>query len=152
MQSIVRLPKTAYLKLGLFWLRIKNHKTTMSSGMAGWMLCTIRFVSKEKFIESMKQHEISFEAAVETCNTELENTTKTFEDILYWYFHIKNVPNASTKYSKSEAGITMAEEIIEKIRDCGDWEGFYDGMNEKSDFYMKMKKKINVEIKEYLEL
>ena len=155
-QNIVQLPESAVLIVNDWDIDISNHKM-VNGQLSLWILRLIKEGSWKKALKKMKEVGISFEAFIEECVTELEDILDIFEWMIDEYYIIVDEDFQrilmSRKFEldefvKSPAGVDILEEIITKIRNCSDWEKFYDAMNLESEFSEMIQTQITTGIKQ----
>ena len=68
MQSLIQLPKTADIIIGMCHITIRNHKVTGDFGLfSDIMNIIVDPDSREYILVEFEKHGISFEAAIECC-------------------------------------------------------------------------------------
>ena len=152
-QSLTRLPQTAEFKIGGIFITIKNHKVTNDYGLLSRIMDVIPDSKSDRnTLYQFEKNGISYEMGVECCAEELENN----KDVLARFItrctdfenhgiHISH--QAILDFSKSDAGKMIAEQYIEKIRNCDDWGEFYEQIHLQSKFQKEMGCRIRDEIK-----
>ena len=95
----------------------------------------------------MKKHGIQYEAVVETCVTELEDSSDALVYLLFIIhdcFHTRTSGETMDKYAKSPGGVEFTEQLIKNIRNSDNWDEWHDAMTA-VDF-----SKIKNELEEYV--
>ena len=151
MQEITQLPETVYIgikkdggftKMGGTILTIENHKVTSMYGLFCWLFEKDGPSLKTKIME-LRENKISYEAFIENSVMELEDEVN-LRGILIWDFNVTKNMGDLMKYAKSAACMEMAEKIIDKIRDCKDW----DDLNLEMGHDGRFMKRIRIQITE----
>ena len=143
-QSLIQLPKTADFKMGNRNVKIQKHQVLNEEGLFVILRSAIRTAPyNRQLLHKFEDHRISFEAAIEYCIRELEEKPGVLADVIYWYYfdlwNGRDVrENELEDYSKSITGRKIADEFIEKIRNCSSWEELYDEMRRESEFNKHM--------------
>ena len=165
-QSLVQLPETAEISCFGTWLKIENHGVVNNDGLYNWILGSISCGEWNDVLPQMKQQNISFEAVIETCIEELDDTIN-FVPIVNRYHDddidksaIEDATSARdiamktfgdkyeaiVEFAWSNAGKELASDIIDKIRDCHNWNELYIFANDK--FHGKVEQRIMNGIKQ----
>ena len=143
-QSLIQLPQTAYFKIEGWPVTIREHEIVGDNSLVLTMTLVIKLEDYYRGVLSKFEKEgISFEAAIEECARELEQDTNTFTEVIYWFYGFcefeekdpENIKGFIHSFSESEAGRTIAGQIVEKIRSCNSWEELYDELQWTSKFH-----------------
>ena len=155
-QSLTQMPQRADFVIDGQTIEIRDHKVKSSSGLFGIMIRIMEGdESDRQSLCQFEKHGISFETAIECCAHDIENDVYVLGNIIFWNYDIKETKesgtfehlNAVLAFSESTAGRTIAEQFIEKIRSCDDWEELCDEMHPTSKFYKDIKNRILKELK-----
>ena len=148
-QSLTNMPKTAEFAMPGTYIEIQDQKSVGFWGLFNSMLHIIQDSDSDRqSLSEFEEYGISFEAAVEECIRELEHDTDVLLNSIDWYLSIgESVKIADTNeslipFSESAAGRIIADQLVEKIRSCDNWEQLYDEMDPVSRFSCNMKKRI----------
>ena len=104
-----------------------------------------------RILTEFEKYKVSYEAAIEECCYELEENKFILANIIYYYrgeiIEIKGGTitgtwNKVVKFSESPKGRVIADQYIDKIRSCSDWEELYDELHSKSTFSKHLIKQI----------
>ena len=96
-----------------------------------------------------EDHGISFEAAVETCISDIEEKDRIkLAEVIFWHYSIKEISDMQKKLVKRGAMQQFGEDFIDKIRDCANWDELQTKLDQKSKFSEIMKSKIREEIRQ----
>ena len=154
-QSLIRMPKTADMEIAGWSIHIDDHEVVGVDGLFGnIMYIIIHKYSSWKTMADFENHGISFEAAVEECVRELENKADILKQIIFWFYKVHQITGIYVetidllRFSESVAGRKIAEQFIEKIRSCENWQELYDEMHLTSKFQKEMKNRIKKEMKQ----
>ena len=153
-QSLTRMPKEVSFKFYWHTITIQNHRVVYMGGFFGIIVDTIQSIdSSSQSLYQLEKHGISFEMAIECCAHELEH------DVSVLAYNIRNYEMPGLKFSrnsdgwipfvdfsKSKKGRAIADQFIEKIRSCSNWEELYDELQLSSQFQKDMKSRIIREI------
>ena len=154
-QSLIQLPKEAEFKIAGQIITISNRMVVTRMGLFDKILDIVNYpYSDIKTLMDFEGHGVSFEAAIECCANELEWNMDVITDLIYHNYYTKRVYKNGMDcnwdkiraFSTGEAGRIIADQFIEKIRDCDNWEELYNEMLYTSKFTKDMKKKIMKEI------
>ena len=156
-QEIIQLPETTEIKPSRgYTLLIKNHEVVNPSGLFEWITIVIGNNIWKNTVKQMQDKAVSFEAVIEWCITELEERPVILSEIIWYFFKISyntNEPdkmvlqwNKNREFSKSEAGRVIADQFIEKLRDCHNWDELGTEMNLQSRFNIDMKQQMKKRI------
>ena len=151
-QSIVRLPKEDNFEIGGWYIKIQDHKVKYREGLIGMLTLMIGSKSVDRqTLAKFEEYKVSFEAVIEECSNELEDNKIKSAEIIWHHYDI-TTQSTTTKvetsirgiydFSKSEAGRTIINEFIEKIRSCENWKELYDILHPKNKFIRDMKQRI----------
>ena len=151
-QSLTRLPKTADIKMDNWDITIRNHKMVNTVGMFPKIMSIIDDLKfNVQTLYQLEVHGISFEMVIENCVDGLENNVGVLADYI-WGDNCRNSDWIATigdsswdqvlVFSKSVAGRNIAEQFIEKIRSCDDWQQLCEEMRLTSRFSRDMRQKI----------
>ena len=144
-QSLTRLPETATIhNVGGLDLVIKNHEVEQTT-LLYWIMGTMAGENWNEVVTQMEKSGISFEIAVETCVKELDTLNTLFADIVWEPLNYTKDWDEAFELSKSILGRKMAEQYIENIRRCDNWDDLNREMNPKSQFHKQIKNKIIIE-------
>ena len=152
MQDIVQLPESALVKHNNAYLNIKNHAVCESSlgldygSLFLWTLSLIRKRAWDGLPGTFDQNKISFEAFIETCVDELENSYKLTSHTLWWNYGFRLAYFDADESVKDESCYKVASYIADRIRTCENWEEFYTAMKPKGTFSKSVKKLIRGEL------
>ena len=157
-QSIVQLPETAYIRYRGDYLKIENHRVLHLGGLFGMIDHIVnRLESDRDTLSELEQHNISFEAAIECCITELEDNPDILADFIFWGYKIESLRNRGVRnanrneiivFAGTPAGRDIVGDITDKIRDCNNWADLYDMIEPGSDFNKNIRQKIRAIIKQ----
>ena len=161
-QSIARLPESAKGIFRYHHLEIKNHVVYTLYGLFFFTVLIIRNEDKKKIVDWFKSNHVSFEAVIEQCIQELEDDhpaarLNMIEAHYPWshsnelgFFNVEQWGGAWGKiisqFSKTSAGRWIADQYVEKLRTCRNWNMFTDTLDMKGVFQQEMKQKIREEI------
>ena len=155
-QSLIRLPETAWIIIGLGCVNIENHEVKSTDGLIGNIVrIALDSDSQGDTLREFEKHGVSYEAAIECCVTELEHDTSKLSDLIFYNYLWNNVGGLDKRddyrrksdvYSASVSGRKMAEQLVEEIRNCNDWGELYDQVNLSMEFHKDIKKKIEKEM------
>ena len=143
MQGIVLLPESAYIFILSGGIKIENHKTT--SSLLVWILGLIRdddWNYWDEALSKMKNLKFQFEAVIDTCATELEDSDIIFERILQDHYDIGIHPAILHEFVTSNSGLELKQNLVVKIRNCTTWKKLHDEMRLESEFNKNIKKQI----------
>ena len=154
-QSIVQLPEHAYIRYRGEYLEIRNHlmfKTSLNDNacLFDWALLFIRSGDWNAIPTLMFRENITYTAFIEQCIDELEYNVSSFRDMLICHYHITSDVDTCEEYMASTYGKNTLYKIIDEIRDCGDWNTFYQTMNKKNHFHKVIKKQIRNDMKKII--
>ena len=155
-QSMTKMPEEADFDISLYPVTIWNHKVEQLGGLLGVITGIIRDENMDRnTLYQFEEHGISFETAIEECVCELENNTDTLGNIVAWNkMHGKTTETLykdwddACKFSKGVTGRNIAEQYIEKIRSCNNWDELYDEMQQTSKFSKYMGSQMMAGVKE----
>ena len=157
-QSLTQLPETANIGIGKTYTTIVNHKVTgYHSGIIGQILSVTKCKKCDRYsLAEFEKHGISFEAAIENSVLDLEDDNPDgLASIVYWKYDIRELGGinqewnhwACRNFAESAAGRIMAEQLVEKIRSCNNWEELYDELHMSSQFQQDIKSRLVREIR-----
>ena len=155
-QSLIQLPEEADFEILEWDITIRNHEV-QEEGLFGTIIAIIKSsLSNKKTLEEFEKHKVSYEAAIEWCARELESDPWILEGVIWWHYNpkkLKEIKNKDTwsvisALSTSDAGKSIAEQIVEKIRSCDNWGDLYDEMQMTSKFQQETRRKIKMELKQ----
>ena len=143
-QSLVGLPKEADFRICGWHIVIRDHIIENSIGLFGM----IKGISQDsnsdrQTLLEFEKHKISYEAAIEELTRELEDDVRILADIIHAYNRddvkshcniVRNTWNRLVKFSTTLAGRNIADQFVDKIRRCHNWEELYDEMQGTSRF------------------
>ena len=148
MQTLIRLPKDLNIVIGGYPLTIENHRVKIpTSGLTYFMLDLCRIRTAKQMAEMEKT--IQFEAVIEYCVEEIDKDDTVLAGIItlhygvYWT-HLDELMG----YCNGVEGRHVAERLVEKIRNCDDWEEFWVEMQVKSQFNVNIKQIIARSVEE----
>ena len=156
-QSITQLPKTAEFHIGSCPVTIRDHRVITRGGLTGYIMDIVNKTDTDRNqLYEFEKYGISYEAAIECCAQELEYDTMTLAKAIYNYldregipyFDEHNYPEAGLRFSECVTGRKIAEQFIEMIRSCDNWEDLYQEMQLTSRFHKDMKGRIKAEVKQ----
>ena len=159
-QSLTQLPKDADFRVLGWEIQTRNHRIiNCAHGLWGVIIDIIR--DSDSSMDTLYQFEkqgISWEMAVECFAHELEYHDTALSDTICWCYDNLEIKKMFTEktleridgFSESAAGRKIAEQFIEKIRNCDDWEELYDEMQMTGKFRKDMKRRIKRELKKQL--
>ena len=153
-QSLIQLPKTAHIKLSAGNISIKDHKVTkdlLGAGLFGLILSAIKNNDWNNALPQVESCKISFEAFIETCVKEIEDDVK-FGFNLLWNYPTDSNWSQQGDFVSGRTGKMIAEQFIEKIRSCENWDELYTEMHPASMFQKEMKNKITRGVKEQIDM
>ena len=157
-QSLTQLPETASFEIGGCHVKIDDHK------VVDWFLFVyvwsiINEVDSDlQTLTEFEKHGISFESLIEYCVHELECKEYALTKLI-WHNDlgecsmkdsVAGIWETNHNYSKSVEGRNIAEQLVEKIRSCDDWNELYEEIHWKSKFHKYMKSKIIKELEQCL--
>ena len=149
-QSLIQLPKEAEFEIDGWPIHIQNHRVTGNGLFSQILMIVSSLNSDANTLRLFEEHGISCEMIIEECAKELENDSEVLAHVIRWHcgnLKIKSVLAIDTTdaiflFSKSVPGRKIAEQFIEKIRSCDNWEELYDEMLLYSRFRMDVKRRI----------
>ena len=147
MQSLIRLPKDLVISIAGAVLKIENHRVkTPSNGLMAFMLDLCRFRTAKQMAEMEKT--IQFEAVIEYCAEEMDENHGLLAGIIVLHYgaSLKDW-NEFVEFSNSIGGRLVAGRLVEKIRNCDDWEEFWVELQVKSQFNADIKQTITRSMK-----
>ena len=154
-QSLIRMPKMADFKIAETRFAIRDHEVMFGGLWIKTMHIVTGPFSYRQMLSEFENHGISYEMIIEECIRELEKDPEVFASAIHWHYNIdtskydtQGSMEATHNFSKSDAGRKMADQHMEKIRSCNNWEDLYDVMQQTSGFSMDMQKRIIKEIKQ----
>ena len=156
-QNLVMLPKKAEFSIDGWTIEIRNHKVKGTMGLFGKIMAIILdSESNRESLAEFEKHKISYEAVIEYCAHELECNIPVLAQFIKRYVEeefmhpvtVKNILPKTFVFSKSAAGRVIADQFVEKIRSCDNWEQLYDEMQQTSKFCKDIQKRIIKEVKE----
>ena len=173
-QSLVRLPETVDLKINDTSLHIRDHRVASGYGLYVWVSDIIQYIDSQRcknseftyddwntVVTNMEKQGLVYEAVIEWCVQELENKTDILEHIVYFHYNITRIQRKTpiaislevlSDFLKNDRGRSIANQLIEKIRSCDDWQDFYDEMRLTSRFNMDLKNRIQREVDQCLKI
>ena len=144
-QSLIQLPETASFEIRGWDIIIRNHEITDCFGLFGLIFRIANgHRTGRNILFEFEKHKISFEAAIECCAYELENTTDVLASAMNWRYYSYGdfdqicKTDAIFAFTKSDAGRIIAGQFVEKIRSCDNWKELYDEMHQTSRFQHDM--------------
>ena len=149
-QSLIPFPKAAEFYIGSNEVVIENHRIISALGLFALVIHIIHNSDSDRqTLSEFEKHGISFETVIEKCTRELEENAETLAEVIFpiptknrtCTIHVK-AWDLTIHFSKSVAGRSIAEQFIEKIRNCNGWDELYDEMHSSSQFRKEMKNKI----------
>ena len=157
-QSLIQLPKTAEFVIRGWNVTIENHKIVNDEmGLFSTIIGVVDTSgSNKQTLYQLEKLGISFESAIECCASELELDVNILSEIIWYHIGMQKpasiLENEEGKdlflyFSKSVTGRIIADQYIEKIRSCNNWEELYEELNLKSKFRKDMTKKIRTGLK-----
>ena len=153
-QSIVRLPESTEIRIPKWDIVIENHRVVSEMGLfggIGHILDNSR--EDETTLELFEEGGISYESFIEYCVEELDEEPTT---LAYAILRLDGILQTIGSYSDSrfgrivnfsasEAGRSIAVDIIDKIRDCHNWREFYNELHETGKFQKDMADRVTKE-------
>ena len=158
-QSLTQLPRTTNFEIGGSDIIIQDHKCENEEGLFGNIVGIIDIQPFEMHaLYEFEEHGICFEAAIEECVAELENQIDVLALAIYWHGFIDNIPKNDKaireskwvcirNFSASVAGRALVDQLVEKIRDCDDWDELYCELHRTSKFHKEMSSKVQKWVK-----
>ena len=150
-QNIVDIPESADVQIAGWRMIIQNHKIQEFDKL----FCKMMQIADDrnctrKTLTEFEKYNISYETAIEYSADELENNMNTLAEVIHWYYNDDFIEKMGTngkwdellRFSKSNAGRNIADDIIDKIRNCENWEELYDEIHTGSKFNKDMKKTV----------
>ena len=157
-QSLTQLPKTVKCEIGRLIVIINDHAVSGDKGFLNIIMVIISdSTSHRDILADFEKYGISFEMVIEACVRDLEDHTMPLAHLIYWHYSSKNTMKVLKDkkryrmilaFSESAAGKVVAEQIIEKIRSCDDWQELRDELHLQSEFQKGMRKKLKKKIRE----
>ena len=150
-QSLTRLPETAHIIIGERHIKIRNHKVESAEGLTGRIVSMMKNPhNNRETLYQFEKHGISFEMVIEYCANELEHDVDVFAWVIRHYKGaLCNVDSPGginwskiLNFSKSDTGTAIVGLLIDKIRNCNNWEELYDELHPESRFGRDVKNKI----------
>ena len=153
-QSLTRLPESLEFKIGVLQITIHNHQVMYAGLLSAVIHIVLESKHDSQVLCQFEKYGISFESVVEYCSEELECDAKVLARIICLnYYENKNRYDPSQTdllkiqmYSASEAGRKMADQHIDKIRSCDNWEDLYYKTHEISELCKKTNDEIFNEV------
>ena len=157
-QSITQLPMYADFKILRYHFTIRYHKVREVERLFGNIMWIIVDTNSDgQTLRQFEKHGISFETMIEECARELEHDV----GVLAWFICLnhnadtirgpnilENKWSACLNFSKSDAGRNIADQFIEKIRSCDNWDQLYEEIHPQNIFCKNMEKRIIMELKQ----
>ena len=148
-QNLIQLPKEAEFEIAGWPVIIHNYKVPDDDSMFGSIIWVVNKIDPgRKILNKFEKHGVSFEAAIECCIKELEVDAGMLVFFFKWMYKIRNSKELAVGFSKSKGGKLIADQYMEKIRSCNNWEELYDELHHTSKFQKDMKNRIIPELKE----
>ena len=153
-QSLTRLPKTAKIKMEGWNITIENYRVTHGSFWYITLLLIGNSSQNRDTLYKIEKQGFSFEMVIEYYIRELEEDAEVFAGTIDRHYGIRYIEDGFitweelVAFSKSVAGRKIAEQLIEKIRSCDNWDDLYDEMQPTGKFHTEMKQKIKEELKQ----
>ena len=144
------------MKIGGWSIHIDDHEVVGVDGLFGNIMYIIIYkYSSWKTMADFENHGISFEAAVEECVRELENKyiLAIISNYLCDFREIvsdakKNLKDMRINFSRSKTAQDIADQFVEKIRSCENWQELYAELHPTSKFNKEMRRRAIMEIKQ----
>ena len=162
-QNLLNLPETAVISVdGVGTLfRIKNHKVAGVRGLFNTMSAVVHHGAWDKAVSDMKSQGFTYESVIERCARELEGNSYVLADFMYGHYNFKrrgtitlpekaSIHDACLDFSESVRGRMIADQIVEKIRDCNNWGELHQIMEKSGKFGTDMKRRIRKECETWL--
>ena len=158
-QSLTRLPKEAHIQILGHSIIIQNHRVVSNGGLLNSIMSItsmMRTCVNEQTLSDLEKHGISFEMAIECCVREIEKDSHVLVWLIWWHYKI-NMASGSIihrqwervhVFSNGAAGRKIAEQHIEKIRSCENWQQLYQEMDPDSQFSRDMQDRISEGLEE----
>ena len=147
--NMLQLPKEADFLICGWQIYIQNHRAVKGYNLFPRIMGIIRSVNSDRqTLTEFEKHGISYEAAIECCAEELEENPGVLVWFISWMYVIRNSKEPTVGFSKSKRGRFIADQLVEKIRNCDGWVELYDELHHSSRFQKEMKKRIIKELKE----
>ena len=157
-QSLILFPKEAHLEIMGVSTGIRNHRVITRGGLTGFIIGVVwRPESRTELQVQFERQGISFEAAIEECARELEYDEKVLADLVInhyinrikWGGDVTEMDRYRiNSFSESKTGRIIADQYIEKIRNCSNWGELHDEMQLTTKFHKDMKRRILKEVKQ----
>ena len=141
-QSLTRLPEAVHIRIGIWEIEIVNYKIKKGKSFLGFMMDIIASYNWKEFVDEMQKHGISYESVIETCAEEIEHNNGVFANIAAFHYKALKTHDDSKIFSKSVAGRRIADEIIERMRQCENWQELYSIMIKESETSKDIRNKI----------
>ena len=149
-QSIVELPESANIFIGVFRLLIINHKVTHPAFLILWAIRTFSGSDWKNTVTQLMESGVNYEAFIETCASELDSNSLVVSHLLSHYNPARQERSNYVAFSQSINGVNIGNEILENIRDCGDWNSFRAVIYKKGVFGKKIASRIQAEMNTWM--
>ena len=153
-QSLTLLPQTGDFEIKGCPITVRDHRVVSNDGLIGEIMYYVNCPDFDgQILYEFEKQGFSFEMAIECCIRELEEDAETFADMISGHYNIVDIRHVYIgrrnwiAFSKSVAGRTIADQLVEKIRSCENWGELYDEMQRGSKFGKEISNKITVEFK-----
>ena len=148
------MPKQMSVQIQGWPVTIHNHRVTSKDGLFGRIAVIVRY--PDSYRESLAEFEkygINFEMVVEYCACELLDDPLILAGVT-WHYNIKTFKhtpstilwNRITMFSKSIVGRHIADQFIDKIRNCDNWGELYDIMHPQNKFNRNIRSRMTAEL------
>ena len=155
-QSLVRLPENADIKIGRWYVSIKNHRVVTTCGLLGRILGMIDDPDTDiGILSEFEKHGVSYEAVIEECVAEFDRISviKYIMRFVYKFkmngVYVEEDQEIFNSFSKSDIGVTLEDKLVDKIRSCRNWDELYNEFHSTSKFSIDLKKIIKEEITQW---
>ena len=156
-QDLTQLPAEAEFTIGGWIVKIQDHKCANDSSLFCIIVSNIynQYFGRQT-LRQFEEHGISFETVVENCVVELEGDTNTLTRAISWHSFINGTEyspletnwNKIRNFSRGVAGRAVADQLVEKIRSCNNWEELYDELHLTSKFNKALVSRVKREMKQ----
>ena len=151
-QNIVRLPETAEINIDNSWLIIENHKVKKGMQLFIWMQGLAKNEEQYETLDEFEKWGITYEAFIEQCVMELEEDSVVFQTMENWEY-CDNYTNDRVRLdvANTPAAAEIISDMVDHIRDCNDWEDFFELINPESDFSTYIAEELKFEARKCIE-
>ena len=147
MQPLVGLPRTGHIQCNFTTLKIENHIVQNIHGLLDWTLEAVSWGGWDIILPQLIRQEFKIGGVIEQCVKDLQDHKK--QNILFGQF--SKEPNDEMKNWEEKSAPPQVEEffaeIITRLKNCKNWDDFYDVINMNSKFRKEMRDKMEQGVK-----